>query len=111
MNYEQKLVRNLNRNEHIVYIIPMNELELEYETTLDTLREMAKNASIPPSLFTAGKLIREFGYETDKVILREYRGKQYVVFKGHAGNRTIFRGTGYLSLNPTVVRMAVGPKL
>lgn len=37
-------------------------------------------------------------------------GKSYVVFKGYAGNRQVFKGTKYLAANPKVVRMAIGPK-
>lgn len=45
------------------------------------------------------------------MIIKEYSdGKKYVILKGYAGTREIFRGTRYLINNPTIIRMAIGPK-
>ena len=56
---------------------------------------------------TATKLIGDLGYK-GKVALKNVNGKQYVIFKGYAGLRSIFTGTRYLATNPKVVDMAIG---
>lgn len=43
-----------------------------------------------------------------KSLLKTVNGKQYVIFKGFAGNRSIFTGTRYLSSHPKIVDMAIG---
>lgn len=110
MNFEQKLLQDLSQNEHIIHILPFDELKLEYEETKSALQKVAKNASAGGSSITAAKLIKEFGFKTDQVFVKTYKEKQYIIFKGYPGDRSIFRGTRYLKNNPKVVRMAVGPK-
>ena len=110
MNLEQKLVQDLDQNEHVIHIIPFDELKLEYETVKGLAKNTANYASAVNDSILATRLIREFGLETNKVLLKTYRGKQYVVFKGRPGARNIFKGTRYLNTNPKVVRMAVGPR-
>lgn len=108
--YEDQLVTTLANNESIVHILPLDEFWKEAEQ----IREKAKTAAslVAPSndLVTIGKLLSEFGMKTDQVLLRRYKGKQYIIFKGYAGQRRIFRGTRYLPTNPKTVRMAIGPK-
>jgi hypothetical protein len=58
----------------------------------------------------AAKLLAEFGIKPNQLLLKQYGRKTYVIFKGYPGVRKIFRGTRYLTENPKVVRMAVGPK-
>lgn len=43
------------------------------------------------------------------MVIKEYLGKKYVLFKGLAGQRKALKGRRYLAQNPKVVRMAVGP--
>ncbi len=43
-----------------------------------------------------------------KVVLKVAHGKQYVIFKGYAGQRSIFNAARYLAANPKVVDMAIG---
>jgi hypothetical protein len=43
-----------------------------------------------------------------KAVTKEINGRQYVVFSGYAGLRTIFRGTRYSLDHHKVVRMGIG---
>lgn len=56
---------------------------------------------------TAIKLIKDLGIN-GKVALKSVNGKQYIIFKGYAGTRSIFTATRYLGNNPKVVDMAIG---
>jgi hypothetical protein len=56
---------------------------------------------------TAVKMMSDLGV-TGKVVLKSVKNKQYVIFKGRPGTRSIFTGTRYLATNPKVVDMAVG---
>lgn len=56
---------------------------------------------------TVTTLVTDIGIK-GKVILKTVAGKQYVIFKGYSGKRSIFTGTRYLASNPKVVDMAIG---
>lgn len=56
---------------------------------------------------TAVKMTSDLGV-IGKVVLKSVNNKQYVIFKGRAGTRSIFTGTRYLATNPKVVDMAIG---
>lgn len=72
-----------------------------------TTRLGANFASAVLDTRTAIKLVKDFGVN-GKVVLKPVNGKQYVIFKGYAGTRSIFAGTRYLATNPKVVDMAIG---
>jgi hypothetical protein len=110
MNLEDKLTTELQNNEHILHVLPLEELHLEYEALKNGAKTAAGYVSPAIDSRTASKLIQEFGISTGKVLIKQYGTKEYVIFKGLAGNRKIFKGTRYLTKNPNVVRMAVGPK-
>jgi hypothetical protein len=71
------------------------------------LREFANYASAILDIGTVEKLINDMGI-TGRVVLKSVKGKQYVIFKGLAGTRSIFTGTRYLATNTKVVDMAIG---
>ena len=110
MNVEEKLVKELETNEQVIQMVPYDELIKEWQALKPHAKTLAGYASTANDSFIAAKLLREFGYQSNKVIVKTYAGKQYVVFKGYPGARKVFRGTRYLTQNPKVVRMAVGPK-
>ena len=56
----------------------------------------------------ASKLLQELGLRGG-YYLREYKGRTYVILKGHAGLRAHLKGTRYLAKSPTVVRLGIGP--
>lgn len=91
-------------------MVPYDELIKEWQALKQDTKTLAGYASTVNDSFVAAKLLREFGIHTNKVIVKIYNRKQYVIFKGYPGDRKIFRGTRYLTQNPKVVRMAVGPK-
>lgn len=134
---KEELVKELKSNEHIVQIIPLDDLLKKYRVRSIATQKRLKDESRPdtpgndfiPSWkdvhnvsrhvanYTspikdsnlARQLIREFGL-AGKVIIKRWGGKSYVIFKGSAATRTIFRGTRYSVANPKVIKMAVGPK-
>ena len=67
----------------------------------------ANYASAVLVIDTARRLINDFNMD-GRVVLKTVKNKQYVIFKNHAGNRSIFTGTRYLADNPKVVDMAIG---
>jgi len=110
MNLEEKLVQELKDNEHVIQIVPVQELFNEWEA-MKGLAEVGA-ATIAPLIDStkAFKIIKELGISANKVIVKNYLGKQYLILKGYSGKREILTGTRYLTANPKVVRMAIGPK-
>jgi hypothetical protein len=109
MNYEQKLVHDLQKNEQIVQIVKTDDLIKEWATK-DNIKTASGYVSPVMDALLAKKILKELGSDVDKVVIKQYAGKSYVIFKGYAGNRKILKGTRYLANNPKVVRMAIGPK-
>jgi hypothetical protein len=72
-----------------------------------TARTAANYASTVLDVHVAAKLIKDLGV-AGRVILKTVNGKQYVIFKGFAGTRSIFTSVRYLADNPKVVDMAIG---
>jgi len=110
MNAEDKLVNDLKQSEHILQIVAVEDLLKEKPGLKSVAKEAANWAAPIKDSVDAAKIIREFGMKTNKVLLKKYAGKQYIIFKGIPGARKVLRGTRYLTANPKVVRMAVGPK-
>ena len=110
MNLDDKLVNELKANEHIVHIVSVDRLIQAWETRNGTIKTGVGYASPVMDATLAAKLISEFGVSAQRVLLRTYAGRQYVIFKGYAGQRKILTGTRYLASNPKVVRLAIGPK-
>jgi len=92
-----------------VQIIPLNELIRESEIKPD-IKTIADTASPIKDSIYAARLLNEFGINPDKVVIKQYAGKQYVIFNGNPNTRNTLKGTRYLTTNLKVVRMAVGPK-
>ena len=110
MNAEDQLVKELQGNEQIVQIVSYDDLVKEWEAVKPYAKQGAQFVSPVNDSVIAAKLLSEFGLKPNKVVIKQYGGKKYVIFKGYPGTRKIFRGTRYLTENPKVVRMAVGPK-
>lgn len=138
MNLEEKLVRELQNNEQVIHILPIDDLAKELEakqtdghfgegvwspatqrdsfsqTEWQQRKEYIKSGAnlVAPmrDVKTATMLLKEFGLMPEKVMMRHYGGKSYVIFKGYAGQRRVIKGTRYLATNPKIVRMAIGPK-
>jgi len=110
MNLDDKLINDLKNNEHIIQIVAAEDLMKEKEGLKKDAKTAANWAAPIKDSFQAAKIVREFGYKSNKIILKKYAGKQYVILKGAPGSRKVLRGTRYLTGNPKVVRMAVGPK-
>ena len=110
MNLEHKLIQDLRNNEQVLQIIEAVQLNAEWES-MKGVAETAANFTAPAmDVAQARKIIQDFGIKAQKVVMKSYRGKEYIIFKGYAGQRTFLRGTRYLAENPKVVRMAIGPK-
>lgn len=110
MNYEDKLLKDLKNNESVIQILDFELFVKEWESTKGLLKTGSSFAAPASDSLLATKLLREFGFNAQKVTVKIYQGKKYIIFKGYPGQREIFKGTRYLIQNPQVVRMAVGPK-
>jgi hypothetical protein len=112
MKMDDKLTETLQQNEQIIQVVPADLLLEAWEKHNDTAKKWSTTLTAPAlDLITASKIIKEFGFKANKVQIKTYaNGKRYVIFKGYAGQRNIFKGTRYLADSPKVVRMAIGPK-
>lgn len=110
-NRQQDLVRELKQNEHIIHVISSEDLQKEYFESKANVKFTAQQIAPALDIVKAGKLIAEVGgFKPNQLVLKKYGNKQYIIFKGRAGERRVLKGTKYLVDTPTVVRMAVGPK-
>ncbi len=109
MKLDDKLTQELRNNEHFIQILPYDELIKEWEVRNASIKTGAGYVAPVKDTFIAMRALREFGVNPGQLVVKEYGGKRYVIFKGRPGMRKIFRGTRYLAENPKVVRMAVGP--
>ncbi|GAB1265125.1 hypothetical protein [Aurantivibrio infirmus] len=110
MNLEDKLVQELSDNEQVMQVIPAKDLFNEWEAVKNVAQIGAGSVTPIMDSAKATKIIKELGFDANKVLVKTYAGKQYIILKGYAGKREILQGTRYLSSNPKVVRMAIGPK-
>ncbi|MET1254958.1 hypothetical protein [Aliikangiella maris] len=110
MNLEQKLVQELQKNEQVLQIVAVEDLEKEYQARKNKFKSGAAYVAPIKDAVAAGKIIKEFGIKATKVVIKQYAGKKYVIIKGYPGARNVLTGTRYLASNPKVVRMAIGPK-
>lgn len=94
----------------IVQVVALEDLQKESAAHKDAAKTVGGYVSPAIDAVAAGKLIQEFGFKTGQVLIKTYKEKQYVIFKGRPGDRKIFKGTRYLVDNPKVVRFAIGPK-
>jgi len=110
MNYKRKLVTHLNNNEEVIQIVSVEDLEKEYQELKKNVKTVALATAPVKDSVDATRLVKAFGIRPNKVIMKSYNGKRYVILKGYPGDRTLLKGTKYLASNPKVVRMAIGPK-
>jgi hypothetical protein len=106
----------LQQNSQVIDIFSVEDLIEAWERTTSkriahemssTARVGANYASAILDSHTVVKMVKELGVD-GKVILKTVKGRQYVVFKGYAGKRSIFTTVRYLASNPKVVDMAIG---
>lgn len=110
MNLKGTLINELKKNEQIIQIISAEDLNQEYLNKKNTVKTIIGYTASTIDSVGAMKIIGELGFFTNQVVIKNYSGKQYIIFKGNAGNRKILTGTRYLTSNPKVVRMVIGPK-
>jgi hypothetical protein len=70
-------------------------------------RNVAPYISPIVDTITLARVIKDLGI-TCKAVAKEIRGRQYIVFSGYAGLRTLFRGTKYSRNNARIIQMAIG---
>jgi hypothetical protein len=104
------LVAELRANEHVVHVVGLEELRSEHRDMTDALKGLAGYASTVDDAGTVRHVLEDFGLRPGRVVLKEYGGEMYVIFKGTPGQRRFLRGTRYLASNPKVVRFAIGPR-
>ncbi len=110
MALDDEIVTELSENEQIIQMVSLEDLVKEWELHKSNLKTIAAYYAPAMDANDARNLIQEFGIKTNQLVLKVYKGKRYVIFKGPPGLRKILKGTRYLQNNPKVVRMAIGPK-
>jgi len=116
MRDEILLRTKVQQNSQVIDILSTDDLVEAWEKTTgkeiaqlagESARLTANYVSAALDAGTATTMIHDLGAK-GKVALKMVNGKQYVIFKGHAGNRSIFTGTRYLANHPKIVDMAIG---
>lgn len=108
---DDKLVETLQKNEQIIQVIPEDLLLKAWKENKNTLKTAAAYTAPVLDLATASQIIKEFGFKPNTVQIKTMAdAKRYVIFKGYPGKRDVFKGVRYLTSNPKIVRMAIGPK-
>ena len=79
VNLDDKLVNELKANEHIVHIVSVDRLIQAWERRHGTIKTGVGYASPVMDATLAAKLISEFGVSAQRVLLRTYAGRQYVI--------------------------------
>lgn len=116
MSQATTLKQIIKNNTQILDIVSTEDLLNAWQKTTgkgisqalgEGVRQSANYASAMIDTQTALKMIKDLGM-AGKVITKSVNGKQYIIFKGYAGNRSLFTATRYLANNPKVVDMAIG---
>jgi hypothetical protein len=119
MQSRQQVKQLIRQNTHALDLLSEEMLIKEWEgktgreikeIALDTTNSLKKGAGYVPTVLdanTALKLIKDLGFN-GKVVTKIVNGKNYIIFKGYAGSRSLFTGTRYIASNPKVVDMAIG---
>lgn len=106
----------VSNNKHTLDVFPTEKLIKAWESKTEkklsleageTARYLSNYASATLDSKTAIRLISDLGIK-GSVVLKSFKGRQYIIFKGYAGNRSIFTASRYLAKNPKVIDMAIG---
>ncbi|QUX90479.1 hypothetical protein CYL31_03270 [Marinomonas sp. A3A] len=109
---DKQLAESIKSNSHTLYILSVEQLTSLHQDTTPTdkaniARSSADYVSSMLDIKTCIKMVRDLGAK-GRVYEKVIDGKQYIIFKGHPGLRTIFTGTKYLASNAKVVDMVIG---
>ena len=115
MSQAQIIKAKINENTQSINILSTEQLLNAWhkvtgqsiQELMTSVRYVSNFAAAALDSVTAMKVINDLGI-TGKVVLKTVGAKQYVIFKGYAGVRSIFTATRYLSTNVKVVDMAIG---
>ena len=116
MSSKESLQKKLKENQKTLDVFATEQLILAWqqktgkdlaEEFTEAARWAANYASAVLDANVVRKMISDLGV-TGEVVLKTVNGKQYVIFKGYAGPRSIFTACRYLGSNPKVVDMAIG---
>lgn len=106
----------VNQNAQTLDVLPAEELvEIHRQHTsgstnnnpASTIKSSTSLGLAMLDLQKAQRIIRELGL-TGRVKVVTHQSRQYVIFKGNPGSRSILTGTRYAASNPKVVDMAIG---
>ncbi|MGH1471538.1 MAG: hypothetical protein ACRBCS_10115 [Cellvibrionaceae bacterium] len=109
------LQSKIAKNSHSLDIISAEDLislwkEKTGKTSLEDIGSATSQFASPViDSLTALKLVNDLGLN-GKIETKIIKGKAYVIFKGYAGQRSIFSGTRYLANHPKVIDMAIGSR-
>lgn len=116
MSQSTNIRNKVNQNSQVLDVFSTEQLLNAWEKVTGkdiaelsgvVLREGANYASATIDSITAVKMINDLGIN-GRATLKTVGNKQYVIFKGYAGIRSIFSSTRYLATHPKVVDMAIG---
>lgn len=112
---EKQLRSELKKNATSLHILSSNDIltiwSKQTKNPIESIIDIAKKGAsyVSPILdtITVAKLAKDIGIK-GQIATKIVQGKQYIIFKGYAGLRSIFTGTRYLATNPRIIDMAIG---
>ncbi len=112
---EKQLRSDLKTNAESLHMMSSNDIltiwSKHTKKPIESIVDIAKKGAgyVSPTLdaVTIARVAKDLGIK-GKIVTKVVQGKQYIIFKGYAGLRSIFTGTRYLATNPKVIDMAIG---
>jgi hypothetical protein len=110
-----QLRKELQDNEIVLQVLPVAELFAEWNLSKginpsSAYKNLKTGAGLVAPLIdsaTAFRICKDLGL-TGSYVLKTVGDKQYIIFKGYAGTRSIFTAPRYLATNKKVIKMAIG---
>ncbi len=116
MILNEQLLKDIKKDETILQVFDLEDLTQEWHHqkrksskgfSNQSIKKAANFVSPLKDSATAIRICKDLGLNGQYVI-KTVGKKQYVIFKGYPGQRTILTGTRYLATNKKVVKMAIG---
>lgn len=120
---KKQLATRINSNKHQVFVLSFEEFENFIQHSGTSLKQRAKqawdkyqegakataeNAPNASSALLLTRVLSDLGVTANKAYIKHYGGKPHIIFKGFAGQRSIFTGVKYSTTNPKIVQMGIG---
>lgn len=120
---KQEIKARMKANQHELFVISFEEMDKFIEHSRSPQKRKIKSdwekykgkveagANYTPyakDTLSLTKIFSDLGVTTFKAYTKNYAGKEHIIFKGFAGQRTFFTGVKYSTTNPKMIAMGLG---